>query len=91
MDTEKKQRQRRRDDARLTESGNARSEQLRTRGAYRVANQQRMAAKRAPEWIRTLKSRLVFTYEISDLFHRCFANSFIFTTILNTALWEYQF
>ena len=38
MDTEK-QRQRRRDDARLTESGNARSEQLNTRGAYRVANQ----------------------------------------------------
>ena len=33
-----KQRQSRRDDARLTESGNARSEQLNTRGAYRVAN-----------------------------------------------------
>jgi len=32
MDTEK-QRQRRRDDARLTESGNARNEQLNTRGA----------------------------------------------------------
>ena len=42
MDTEK-QRQRRRDDARLTESGNARNEQLNTRGAYRVANQQSMA------------------------------------------------
>ena len=39
MDTEK-QRQRRRDDTRLTESGNARSEQLNTRGAYRVTNQQ---------------------------------------------------
>jgi len=38
-----KQRQRRRDDARLTESGNARSEQLSTRGAYRVANQQHLA------------------------------------------------
>jgi len=44
MDTEK-QRQRRRDDARLTESGNARSEQLNTRGAYsnRVANQRSLA------------------------------------------------
>jgi len=42
MDTEK-QRQRRRDDARLTESGNARSEQLNTRGAYSVANQQSLA------------------------------------------------
>jgi len=42
MDTEK-QRQRRRDDVRLTKSGNARSEQLNTRGAYRVANQQSLA------------------------------------------------
>jgi len=42
MDT-KKQRQRRRDDARLTESGNTRSEQLNTRGTYRVANQQSLA------------------------------------------------
>jgi len=42
MDTEK-QRQRRHDDARLTESGNARSEQLNTRGAYRVTNQQSLA------------------------------------------------
>jgi len=42
MDTEK-QRQRRCNDARLTESGNVRSEQLTTRGAYRVANQQSLA------------------------------------------------
>jgi len=42
MDTEK-QKQHRRDDARLTESGNARSEQLNTRGAYRVANKQSLA------------------------------------------------
>jgi len=42
MDTEK-QRQRRRDDVRLTESGNARSEQLNTRGAYKVAKQQSLA------------------------------------------------
>ena len=42
MDT-MKQRQHRRDNARLTESGNARSEQLNTRGAYRVANQPSLA------------------------------------------------
>jgi len=42
MDTEK-QRQRRHNDVRLTESGNARSEQLNTHGAYRVANQQSLA------------------------------------------------
>jgi len=36
MDTEK-QRQRRCDEAGLTESGNARTKQLNTRGAYRVA------------------------------------------------------
>ena len=67
MDSEK-QRQHRHDDARLTESRNARSEQL-TRDAYRVANQYRMASRRALEWIRTLKAQLVFRYEISDLFH----------------------
>jgi len=51
MDTEK-QRQRRCDDARLTKSGNARSEQLLVvPSAYRVADQQRMAARRALEWI----------------------------------------
>jgi len=54
MDTEK-QKQRRRDDARLTKSGNARSEQLNTRGAYRVANQQNLAClsgseRRRPGW-----------------------------------------
>ena len=54
MDTEK-QRQRRRDDTRLTESGNARSEKLNTRGAYRVANQQSLAClsgseHRRPGW-----------------------------------------
>jgi len=43
MDTEK-QRQRRRDDARLTEGGNARSEQLNTRSPYRVANRQQSLA-----------------------------------------------
>ena len=63
MDT-KKQRQPWRDDARLTESGNGRSEQLNTCGAYRVANQQSLAC--LPERIRTM-ARLVFRYEISDL------------------------
>jgi len=73
MDTEK-QRQCRCDDARLTKSRNGRS----THGAYRVANQQRMAARRALEWIRTLKARLVFGYDISDLFPitRCILNVF---------------
>ena len=51
MDTEK-QRQCRRDNTRLTKSGNARSEQLLVvPSAYRVANQQRVAARGALEWI----------------------------------------
>ena len=59
MDTEK-QRQRRRDDARLTESGNARSEQLNTGFAYRVANQQSLAClsgseHRRPGWFLDMK------------------------------------
>jgi len=56
MDTEK-QKQRRYNDAMLTESGNARNEQLLV-----------MPASRALEWIGMLKARLVFGYEISDLF-----------------------
>ena len=68
MDTEK-QRQRRRNDVRLIKSRNARSEQLLVVPIqYRVAFQQRMAARRALEWIRTSKAQLVFRYEISDLF-----------------------
>ena len=47
MDTDK-QRQCRRDDARLTES----QKRVATRGAFRVANQQRMAVRRALERIR---------------------------------------
>ena len=62
MDTEK-QRQRRRNNTRLTKSGNARSEQH----AYRVANQQRMTARRAHEWIGASKGRAGFRYEMSDL------------------------
>jgi len=76
MDTEK-QRQRRRDDARLTEGGNARSEQLNTRSAYRVANHQSLA------WIRTSKARLVFRYEISDLLlHKHTINRYAWTVYL---------
>jgi len=65
MDTEK-QRQRRRDDAKLTESGNARSEQL----LEMPTVLQRIAARRALEWIGMSKTQLVFRYEISDLFSR---------------------
>jgi len=63
MDTEK-QRQRRRDDARLTESGNARSEQLLVVPTESL-NQQRIDAWRALEWIGMAKTRLVFRYKIS--------------------------
>ena len=68
MDTQK-QRQRRRDDTRLTESGNARSEQLNTHGAYRVANQQSLAflsgsERRRPDWFLDMK------YNVSDLFDK---------------------
>jgi len=51
MDT-KKHRQHRRDDARLTESRNARSEQLDTRGAYRVTNQRSLACLSGSEHLR---------------------------------------
>ena len=61
MDTEK-QRQRRRDDVRLTESRNARSEQLLVVPTELLTNRVWL------EWIRTLKARLVFRYEISDFF-----------------------
>ena len=43
--------------------------QAATHDAYRVANQKRMAARRALEWIGMSKAQLVFTYEISDLCH----------------------
>ena len=59
MDTEK-QRQCRRDNVRLTESGNAWSEQLNTRGAYRAANQHSLAClsgseRRRPGWFLDMK------------------------------------
>jgi len=59
MDTEK-QRQRRRDGMRLTESGNARSKQLLVVPTESLTNRQRRAAWRALEWICTSKARLVF-------------------------------
>jgi len=52
------------DNARLTKSGNTRSELL-VMPAESLTN--RMAARRALEWIGTSKARLVFRYEISDL------------------------
>jgi len=58
MDTEK-QRQCRRDDERLIESGDDRSEQLLVMRAYRVViNQRRMAGKIALGWIGTSNARL---------------------------------
>ena len=42
--------------------------QAATCDAYRVANQQRMAARRALEWIGMSKAWLVFRYEISEFF-----------------------
>ena len=39
----------------LTKSEKAGSEQLATHDAYRVANQQRMAARRVLEWIGTFE------------------------------------
>ena len=52
------------DTARLTESGNARSEQLNTRGAYRVTNQQSLACLSGSEcwrlgWFLDMNIRLV--------------------------------
>jgi len=77
MDTEK-QRQRRRDDARLTESGNARSEQLNTRGAYRVAYQQSLAClsgseRRRPGWFLDMKYQTCFQLQGNSLsLHKSF-------------------
>ena len=55
-------------DAKLTERLERRHQKrAATRDAYRVAKQQKMAARRALEWIGTSKAQLVFRYEISDL------------------------
>jgi len=71
MDT-KKQRQCRRDDARLTESGNASSEQLNTRGAYRVTNQQSLAClsgseRQRPGWFLDMKYQTCFLVSEFDV------------------------
>ena len=58
MDTEK-QRQRRRDDMRLTESGNTSSEQLLVVPTESLTNRVWL------EWIRMSKAQLFFRYEIS--------------------------
>ena len=63
MDTEK-QRQRIRDDTRLTESGDTRSGQLLVVPTESLTNRVWL------EWIRTSKARLVFRYETSDLLFR---------------------
>ena len=60
MDTEK-QRQRIRDDTRLTESGDTRSGQLLVVPTESLTNRVWL------EWIRTSKAWLVFRYETSDL------------------------
>jgi len=52
---------------RLTENGNTRSKQLLMMPTESCTNQQRMASRRAFEWIGTLKAQLFFRYEISDL------------------------
>ena len=72
MDTEK-QGQHRRDDARLTESGNARSDQLNTHGAYKVANQQSLAClsgseRQRPGWFLDMKYQTCFESMLVPLF-----------------------
>jgi len=50
----------------LTESGNAKSEQL------LVVPTESLIKRVGLEWIRTSKARLAFRYEISDLFQKLF-------------------
>jgi len=88
MDTEK-QRQHRRDDARLTESGHARSEQLNTRGPYRVTNQQSLAClseseRRRPGWFLDMKYQTcLLNSSLAILFSGRFlpANAWLFSCI----------
>jgi len=62
-----------------------------THDAYKVTNQQRMAARRALEWIRASKAQLVFRDEISDLFNHFFycacANAFPAPSVLQATSW----
>jgi len=55
-------------DVRLTETGNAKKRAA-THDAYRVTSEQRIAARRALEWIGMSKAWLDFRYEISDLLY----------------------
>jgi len=88
MDTEK-QRQHRRDDARLTESGNARSKQLLVVPTESLTNRVWI------EWVRTSKAQLVFRCEISDLFNtdsnchqNCHCEAGSEANSLNTFVWS---
>jgi len=63
----KKQRQCRHNDK--ADQEQKRQKRAATCDAYRITNQQRMAVRRALEWIGMSKGRLVFSYEISDLLH----------------------
>ena len=74
MGTEK-QKQRRHDGARLTESANARSEQLNTPGAHRVTNQQSLAClsgseRRRPGWFLDMKYQTCFVQSQAYLYTR---------------------
>jgi len=70
MDTEK-QRQHRRDDARLTESGNARTEQLLVVSTESLTNREWLPGELLNGLERqSRKARLVCRYEISDLLSR---------------------
>ena len=68
-------------------SGNARSEQLLVvPSAYRVTSQQRMAARRALEWIRALKP----AWFLDMKYHTCFQEYllFIIHVLLETRSWN---
>ena len=72
-----KQRQRRRDDARLTESGNARSKQLNTHGAYGVAKQQSLAClsgseRRRPGWFLAMKYQTCYHFGVTQCIKHTF-------------------
>ena len=82
MDPEK-QRQRRRDGARLTESGNARSEQLLVVPTESLTGQQTTAARellsgsqrRRPGWFLDMKYQTCFHISIIRFLHREYLNA----------------
>jgi len=85
MDTEK-QRQRRRDDARLTKSGTpeANSYLWCLAPTDRVSSQQRMAAGRALEWIGVSKPG----WFLDKKYHTCFQEYLLFIILLETRSWN---